>query len=359
MRTALMPYLAKRAEVKSAVSWSGALAGVGQVHAPELDRRAVLEGEAVLDHADAAVLARGAVEPAVHVDDARDHLLRRLEGEPVGTGQGPAELVEVGLGGEKGRIVGEGQRQRHGALALGEQVGRQHHAHAVVERDGARRVELHRDRAALVEGEIGLRRGRRRVDAAHGQRHFGRLALGVGQGERPLAALGVEVEAGDQQGEGHVLGRLQVVAEGHLPGARLPGLEVDVDHLALVLVDDEGDVGRELSVLGLLVGIQPDPGPARPPAAEAEVEDRPVVAEEAERQRVVRIDQGAPRLGRGRGGGQDQEGGQRRPTGSSDDAGASPCFLEHADLLRGALGLSGQGRVAVCYAVAGPLATIR
>ena len=76
----------------------------------------------------------------------------------------------------------------------------------------------------------------------------------------------------------------------------------------------------------------------RPPAAEAEVEDRPVVAEEAERQRVVRIDQGAPRLGRGRGRGQDQEGGQGRPTRSSDDAGASLCFLEHADLLRSALG---------------------
>ena len=126
----------------------------------------------------------------------------------------------------------------------------------------------------------------------------------------PLLFSGVEVEAGHQHREGHVLGRLQVVAESHLPGARLPGLEVDVDHLALVFIDDEGDAGREPSVLGLLMRVQPDPGPLRPPAAEGEVEDRLVVAEEAERQRVVRVDEGAPRLGRRRGGGQDQEGGQ-------------------------------------------------
>ena len=45
--------------------------GIGKVDAPELDRRPILEGEAVLDDANAAVLAGGTVEPAAHVDDAR------------------------------------------------------------------------------------------------------------------------------------------------------------------------------------------------------------------------------------------------------------------------------------------------
>ena len=127
--------------------------GVGEVDAPELDGRAVLEGEAVLDHADAAVLARGLVEPAVHVDDARHQLLAGRKANQSGPASVWRELVEVGLRGVEGHVVGEGQRQGHAALALGEQVGRQHHAHAVVEGDGAWRVELHRDRAALVEGE--------------------------------------------------------------------------------------------------------------------------------------------------------------------------------------------------------------
>src|SRR5262249_21291852 len=103
--------------------------------------------------------------------------------------------------------------------------------------------------------------------------------------------------------------------------------EMDVDHLALVLADDEGDAGGELAALGHLPGVQADPGPLRAPAAQADAEDRLPVAEEAERERVVRVDQGGPRPGRG-GRGQRQEDGQ----GCQPE---SRCFLGHAGLLRG------------------------
>ncbi len=196
----------------------------------------------------------------------------RLKGKPIGTGQGPAELIKIGLGRLEQHVVGESQRQRHGALALMKLFGRQHHAHAAVEGNGARRVELHRNRTAFVESEIGLRCDRRGADAFLRQRDFCRLAHNRLQCERPLAVVRIEVDAGHQHGERHLAGRFKRVAEGDLLGGRLPSLEVNVDHLALAFIDDEGDVGGESSLFGFLFGRQPDPRPFRSPTAEGQFE---------------------------------------------------------------------------------------
>ena len=81
----------------------------------------------------------------------------------------------------------------------------------------------------------------------------------------------------------------------------------------LSLLTTKGSAHGEPLAVGLLLGLHADPRPLRPPAAQAEVEDRLVGAEEAERQRVVGVDEGTPRVG-ARPPSQEEEGRQRRPT---------------------------------------------